>query len=105
MSLSAKAASAAATLVWYEQAVMKLNPGLIALAIGAFGIGVTEFAPMGLLPVIAQDLHVSIPAAGLVVSEVPPGAAPTRWRFLSRNRVIATRIWCTASASPAHAFV
>lgn len=27
---------------------------------------------------------------GLVVSEVPPGAAPTRWRFLSRNRVIAT---------------
>ena len=28
--------------------------------------------------------------AGLVVSEVPPGSAPTRWRFLSRNRVIAT---------------
>lgn len=27
---------------------------------------------------------------GLVVSEVPPGSAPTRWRFLSRNRVIAT---------------
>ncbi|KQZ88871.1 hypothetical protein ASD62_05705 [Phycicoccus sp. Root563] len=28
--------------------------------------------------------------AGAVVSEVPPGSAPTRWRFLSRNRVIAT---------------
>jgi DNA processing protein len=27
---------------------------------------------------------------GLVVSEVPPGSAPTRWRFLSRNRLIAT---------------
>jgi len=27
---------------------------------------------------------------GLVVSEVPPGSAPTKWRFLSRNRVIAT---------------
>jgi DNA processing protein len=27
---------------------------------------------------------------GLVMSEVPPGCAPTRWRFLSRNRVIAT---------------
>ena len=26
---------------------------------------------------------------GLVVSELPPGCAPTRWRFLSRNRVIA----------------
>ncbi|USI72586.1 MFS transporter [Sphingomonas morindae] len=45
-----------------------LNLGLLALAIGAFGIGVTEFAPMGLLPVIADDLHVSIPAAGLLIS-------------------------------------
>jgi DHA1 family inner membrane transport protein len=41
---------------------------LTALAIGAFGIGVTEFTPMGLLPVIAGDLGVSIPAAGLLVS-------------------------------------
>jgi DHA1 family inner membrane transport protein len=47
---------------------MKLNAPLLALAAGAFGIGVTEFAPMGLLPVIAQDLHVSIPAAGLLIS-------------------------------------
>lgn len=47
---------------------MKQSLGLIALSIGAFGIGVTEFAPMGLLPVIAQDLDVSIPTAGLLVS-------------------------------------
>jgi len=47
---------------------MKLNPGLLALAVGAFGIGVTEFAPMGLLPVIAGDLGVSIPVAGLLIS-------------------------------------
>lgn len=47
---------------------MKFNPGLLALAVGAFGIGVTEFAPMGLLPVIAEDLGVSIPAAGLLIS-------------------------------------
>ena len=47
---------------------MKVNPGLIALSIGAFGIGVTEFAPMGLLPVIASDLGVSIPTAGLLIS-------------------------------------
>ena len=47
---------------------MKLNPPLLALAAGAFGIGVTEFAPMGLLPVIAQDLDVSIPMAGLLIS-------------------------------------
>ena len=47
---------------------MKFNPGLIALSVGAFGIGVTEFAPMGLLPVIASDLGVSIPTAGLLIS-------------------------------------
>jgi len=47
---------------------MKVNGPLLALAIGAFGIGTTEFAPMGLLDVIASDLHVSIPKAGLLVS-------------------------------------
>ncbi len=52
---------------------MKFNLGLIALAVGAFGIGVTEFAPMGMLPVIAADLRVSIPAAGLLVSAYAMG--------------------------------
>ncbi|AEF21563.1 MFS transporter [Pseudomonas fulva] len=47
---------------------MRINPPLVALATGAFGIGVTEFAPMGMLPGIASDLGVSIPAAGLLVS-------------------------------------
>jgi MFS transporter, DHA1 family, inner membrane transport protein len=47
---------------------MKINAPLIALALGAFAIGVTEFAPMGLLPVMAKDLDVSIPTAGLLVS-------------------------------------
>ena len=52
---------------------MRLNPPLLALAIGAFGIGVTEFAPMGMLPDIAGDLGVSIPAAGLLVSAYAMG--------------------------------
>jgi DHA1 family inner membrane transport protein len=47
---------------------MKINPPILALAVGAFGIGVTEFAPMGMLPVMATDLGVSIPTAGLLVS-------------------------------------
>jgi DHA1 family inner membrane transport protein len=47
---------------------MRLNLPLVALGTGAFGIGVTEFAPMGMLPNIAADLGVSIPAAGLLVS-------------------------------------
>ena len=41
---------------------------LLALAIGAFGIGTTEFSPMGLLPVIAKGVDVSIPTAGLLIS-------------------------------------
>ncbi|TCT04612.1 MFS transporter [Aquabacter spiritensis] len=47
---------------------MKPNLPILALAVGAFGIGVTEFAPMGMLPVIAGDLGVSIPVAGLLIS-------------------------------------
>lgn len=47
---------------------MKINIPLLALALGAFGIGVTEFAPMGMLPVIANDLAVSIPSAGMLIS-------------------------------------
>lgn len=41
---------------------------LLALALCAFGIGTTEFAPMGLLTEIADDLGVSIPTAGLLIS-------------------------------------
>lgn len=41
---------------------------LLALAIAAFAIGTTEFVVMGLLPQIAEDLQVTIPQAGLLVS-------------------------------------
>lgn len=41
---------------------------LLALAVGAFGIGTTEFAMMGLLPDVAGDLGISIPDAGHLVS-------------------------------------
>ncbi|MEU8981644.1 MFS transporter [Streptomyces sp. NPDC048309] len=41
---------------------------LLALAVGAFGIGTTEFVMMGLLPDVANDLGVSIPTAGHLVS-------------------------------------
>ena len=41
---------------------------LIALALASFGIGTTEFVIMGLLPSVAADLQVTIPAAGLLVT-------------------------------------
>ncbi|MDQ7879754.1 MFS transporter [Microbacterium sp. QXD-8] len=42
--------------------------GLIALAMGAFGIGLTEFVIMGLLPQVARDFAVTEPAAGWLIS-------------------------------------
>ncbi|WP_406355083.1 MFS transporter [Streptomyces sp. NBC_01635] len=41
---------------------------LLALAIGAFGIGTTEFVIMGLLPEVADDFGVSVPTAGHLVT-------------------------------------
>jgi DHA1 family inner membrane transport protein len=41
---------------------------LYALTVGAFGIGVTEFAIMGLLLQVAADLGVSVPTAGLLMT-------------------------------------
>jgi DHA1 family inner membrane transport protein len=49
--------------------------GLYALTLGAFAIGTTEFVPVGLLPEIAHDLHVSIPAAGFLVTGYALGVA------------------------------
>lgn len=41
---------------------------LFALAIGAFGIGLTEFVVAGILPQIAADFGVDIPTAGLMAT-------------------------------------
>jgi DHA1 family inner membrane transport protein len=41
---------------------------VLALATGGFAIGTTEFMAMGLLPQVADGVHVSIPTAGHLVS-------------------------------------
>src|SRR5688572_17592856 len=46
---------------------------LLALAIGAFGIGTTEFVVMGMLPEIADGLGVSVSAVGLLISAYAVG--------------------------------
>ena len=48
---------------------------LLALTAGAFGIGTTEFVIMGLLLQVSADLHVSITAAGLLISGYALGVA------------------------------
>ena len=42
--------------------------GILALALGSFGIGTNEFVAMGLLPEIAGGLRISEPTAGHVIS-------------------------------------
>ncbi|KLN33910.1 MFS transporter [Cellulosimicrobium funkei] len=49
------------------------GPALLALAMGGFTIGTTEFATMGLLSDIATDLDVSIPTAGHAITAYAVG--------------------------------
>ena len=63
------------------------SAALLALATGAFAIGTTEFTPMGLLPVIADGVQVSIPTAGMLVSAYAVGVmvgAPVMTLLLAR---------------------
>ena len=69
---------------------------LLALAIGAFAIGTTEFVVMGMLPEIAEGLGVSVPAVGLLISAYALGVvvgAPVLTaigvRFTPRQTLIA----------------
>jgi MFS transporter, DHA1 family, inner membrane transport protein len=52
-----------------------MSAPLIALATATFAIGTTEYVIMGLLPILAQDLHVSVPQAGFLVSGYALGVA------------------------------
>ncbi|MCR5456153.1 MAG: MFS transporter, partial [Bacteroidales bacterium] len=45
-----------------------MKKGLIALALGTFGLGISEFVMMGILPYLAADFHVGIAEAGHLIS-------------------------------------
>lgn len=51
-----------------QRSTSHLVLAILALAVGGFGIGTTEFAIMGLLPFMVADLGVDIPAGGHVIS-------------------------------------
>lgn len=63
--MSASASAAAPALKTQSP---NLLIAILALALGAFAIGTSEFAAMGLLPIFAADLGVSEPQAGHVIS-------------------------------------
>ena len=45
-----------------------MKKSLIALAFGTLGLGIAEFTMMGILPYVAEDLHIDIPTAGHFIS-------------------------------------
>ena len=50
-----------------------VRAAILTMALGAFAIGLTEFAIMGLLPEVAADLTVSVPTAGNLVTAYAVG--------------------------------
>mgnify|MGYP001317297894 CR=1 FL=1 len=60
-----------------------------ALAAGGPTVAVLAGGADRAYPAGHAELLDRIQANGVVLSELPPGAAPTRWRFLQRNRIIA----------------
>ena len=60
-----------------------------ALAAGAPTLAVLGCGPDVAYPRTNRGLYARILAAGLIVSEYPPGTEPAPWRFPARNRLIA----------------
>jgi DNA processing protein len=69
-----------------HRAVLACGGRTVAVLAG----GIDQLYPAG-----HDELLRRIIAAGAVVSEVSPGGAPTRWRFLQRNRLIAAMAGAT----------
>lgn len=60
-----------------------------ALSFGGKTISIMAGGLDRLYPAKNLDLFQEIQKSGVVISEMPPGTAPARWRFLQRNRLIA----------------
>lgn len=103
--VGARAASSYGQQVALEAAAGLVERGFAIVSGGAYGIdgtahrsalrndgatvaflagGIDRFYPVG-----HEQLLTEIAARGAVVSELPCGEPPTRWRFLQRNRLIA----------------
>lgn len=103
--VGARASSAYGDLVASELAGDLAAGGAVVVSGGAYGIdGAAHRAALGVegktIAILAggvdraypsghRELLSRIATLGAVVSELPCGAAPTKWRFLSRNRLIA----------------
>lgn len=65
-----------------HKAAMAAHPGA---TVAVLATGLDRLYPVGNQPLFDRIKE----SGGLLVSELPPGSAPTRWRFLQRNRLLA----------------
>ncbi|SDR08697.1 DNA processing protein [Arthrobacter crystallopoietes] len=68
----------------HRSALAAAEPGHWPATIAIMACGLDRYYPAG-----NEELLRTVASRGLLLSELPPGAAPTRWRFLQRNRLIA----------------
>ncbi|MFE5671701.1 DNA-processing protein DprA [Agromyces sp. NPDC056523] len=94
--------------------------GRVIVSGGTYGIdgaahrAATATSPGSTIAVLATGLDRAYPVGheqlfdriaetgGLIVSELPPGAAPTRWRFQQRNRILAVLSGATVVVEAGH---
>lgn len=83
-----------------------LLAGILALAMGGFAIGTTEFAIMGLLPQAVEDLGVDLPAGGVLISAYALGVvvgAPLLAAGMARVDRRTSALWLMALFIVGHA--
>jgi DNA processing protein len=118
--VGARAATAYGSQVATELASELASQGRTILSGGAYGIdgsahrAATVSFPGTTIAVLATGLDRLYPtgheqlferieqSGGLLVSELPPGSAPTRWRFLQRNRMLAALSGSTVVVEAGH---
>jgi len=116
--VGARAATAYGEHVAGESAAGLADRGFAIVSGGAYGIdaaahratvasgGVTVAFLAGgvdrLYPAGNSELLRRIAATGVLVAELPPGSAPTRWRFMMRNRLIAASATATVVVEAGH---
>ena len=73
-----------------------IKKSLLPLAIGGFGIGMTEFVMMGILPDIARGLAITIPQAGYLITAYALGVvvgAPTLVSLMAGRPPRTVLVW------------
>lgn len=118
--VGARAATAYGNQVATELSSELAFQGRVILSGGAYGIdgaahrAATVACPGSTIAVLPAGLDRMYPAGheqlfdrieqggGLLVSELPPGSAPTRWRFLQRNRMLAALSGATVVVEAGH---